>query len=772
MSLRKNNGAGNSQAAKFAGRRRRIAAAVVAVIALWGGVRLTLRFAPFAALDAFIVRPCSTRVYDRNGVLLQVLPLENGLRREWYDLDALPPAILRVFIAAEDENFYRHGGVDMIALVRAFVQNAKSGRPVSGASTVTMQLARLVVPRDPGKPVSVGVKLAEAFTAVRIESKLPKKRILELYLNSLPFGLQAEGVGSAARTYFGTTPDRLSEAQIHALAVIPRRPVKYNPLEDPGASFEAAAEIGKRTGFSVTKTEWIDAVSVGERYEYPLGMPHFVLYVRNSAGGRLPPELHTSVDVALSDKVANDISTQIALHADARLSHGAALVIDNVTGEILCWAGSGDFFSENEGQIDGVLVRNQSGSTMKPFIYALALERGFTPSSVLADVPMDFGSEQVYVPLNFNNQYNGPVLLRNALASSLNIPAVYLLYRLGVDNYLKTLGALGFDSLAGERNRQGLSLALGSGEVTLFELVRAFSVFARGGTIPSVTYLKAGAVSAEPAGSADFSASAAVYEPDTAALICDILSDRRARALGFGFAEVFSTPYPAIFKTGTSNQFQNIIALGSTARYTAGVWMGNFTGETVVRETGSSVPAAVVRGVLDVLSERNPETAATFAAPRNYRKLPVCAVSGMAPGPDCPAVTDEYVALAAAANRPVCSWHYRQNGRVHVRYPQEYQRWLSGRNTAGALADTGEGRILYPADGAVFVFDPSIPSAAQKIKVDCTGAGARAELFVNGVSAGTSERPFSWFVPLLPGEMRLTVRFADGRNAAIRISVK
>ena len=735
---------------------------------LWLAVRAGMALLPFPRLEEFMSRPCSTRVYDREGQLLQVLPLEDGLRREWYALSGLPARIGEVFVAAEDRNFYRHGGIDFAALIRALFQNLSAGQAVSGASTITMQLARMVVPREAGKPVTLRVKAAEAWTALRIESKLSKERILELYLNSVPFGSQAEGIGSAARTFFGCTPAQLSDARIHLLAVLLRRPAAYNPFTHPGAAYDAAMETGGRTGFSASREEWLAEVSPPERYVYPMRMPHFINHIREKAAGEgrnLPAELRLSVDASLTEAMEREINTRLEMNRDARLSQGALFAVDNYTGEIICWSG-GDFFSDDAGQIDGVTVRNQSGSTMKPFLYAAALEQGFSPATVFADVPMDFGSEEVYVPLNFNNRYNGPVLMRTALASSLNIPAVYLLYRLGVDNFMGTLSQLGFDSLEGERGRTGLSLALGSGEVTLLELTRAFSVFARGGSIPELR------VEAVP----DDCAAAergTVFSADTAAVICSMLSDRRARALGFGFAEVFNTPYPSIFKTGTSNQFQNIIALGSTTRYTVGVWMGNFTGETVLRETGSSIPAGVVRLLLDTLTERDPGSARDFPEPAAYRKAPVCIVSGMAPGPLCTSVAGEYIPVAGLNSRQVCTWHYSAGGRVQVRYPPEYQRWLSGREGAGSLSAGTRPEILYPVDGAVFVWDPSIPAGSQKLRVDCTGYGRCASLYVNGTLFETVAPPFVWYVPLTPGTMHLEVRTEDpAASASVTVNVQ
>lgn len=759
-----------------------VLAAVMAILLALGCCLLSLL--PWPELDAFLGRPYSTRLYDRNGQLLQVLPLEDGLRREWYDLEQLPPRVVEVFLAAEDQGFYHHCGVDVVAVVRAALQNMSQGRRVSGASTVTMQLARLVVPRGGGQKVSLWIKMKEALAAVRLELRLSKEEILELYLNNLPFGSQAEGIGSAARTYFGCTPQQLSAAQIHALAVIPRRPATYNP-SNPEASFQAALQIGRITGFVSTPEQWHESLFQKEPYRYPHRLPHFCRYVQSlHSESRLPPELHLSVDATLTEQMENLVSTRLAEFQQSRLKHGAVLAMNNVTGEIICWSG-GDFWNQEAGQVDGVLVRNQSGSTMKPFLYAMALEQGFVPTAVMADVPMDFGEDQVYVPQNFNNQFNGPVLFRTALASSLNIPAVSLLHQLGVEKYLSVMERLGAESLAGLQD-YGLSLALGSGELTLLELVRAFSVFPRGGRSAHTTHLLA-----ELEGEAVL-VGEQVFQSDTAAIICDMLSDRRARALGFGFTQVFNTEYPAIFKTGTSNQFQNIVALGATSRYTVGVWMGNYSGETVVSQTGSSLPATVVRYLLDELVGTNPAFAEDFPEPRQFQKVPVCSLSGMGVTGFCPSVTEEYVSVAVASQSGLegrglerCSWHYSANDlfdgdtfnrksfkMTAVRYPQEYQRWLQGGLTPSHFFQKARLQILYPQPGAVFLYDKSIPSASQKIRVDATGTGSQAELLVNGKSAGTSSSPFSWFVPLEPGTMHLEVVLEDGQRVNQEIYVR
>ena len=748
---------------------------IVSILFIIVAIRLALLLLPYPTLDSFMQRQNSTRFYDRNNVLLSVMPLEEGLRREYYPLDEIPMALQKDFIEAEDKNFYHHLGVDFISIARAVIQNKKAGRVVSGASTITMQLVRLVYPRGKNS-VTLRVKFVEMLHAFHIEAKLSKKKILELYLNNVPFGYQIEGVGSASRSFYRVEPAALSEEQMKTLAQIPRRPAEYAP----------------------EKT-----------YTYTQLCPHFVNYViaqYQQNKEQLPDKLTLSVDSELCEQAEKDIQQKIDDYKEARIHNGSALVINNRTGEILVWVGNGDFYDERGGQIDGVLVRNQPGSSMKPFLYALALEKNksisnthFEPTAIIPDIPQDFGSSKVYVPLNFNNRYNGPVRMRVALASSLNIPAVYVLYHVGVTNYMKQLSKLGFASLEGERGSTGLSLALGSGEVTLYEMVRAFSVFPRDGTLPVLRFTKVSATGTKALStSAKATATGTkatkkipssdtkgmrVYTSDTTRIICDMLSDKAARSLGFGHAKVFETPYPCIFKTGTSNQFQNIIAMGATSECTAGVWLGNFEGETVIRQTGSSIPATIVRDLLDTLTKQY--GASSFEQPETYAKQDVCVLSGMKPSKDCPSVTQEFVAVddksletdnALQTHDSVnktCTWHYRENGRVQIRYPSEYQHWSAGKNMAGSFSSNGTDLdFLYPTDGAVFVFDPTVPRNVQSLRVEAVGGSLQqAELFVDNKSAGRVTGRFFWNIPLEQGTHMLSV-VCGGEERTIYFSVE
>jgi len=734
---------------------RTIYKAAVIVITVFLIIWLFLRFSPYSDLKKFNSRPYSVRYYDRYGTLLQITSLGDGLRRE-KPLE-MPKQIKDVFVFAEDKRFYRHIGVDVFALSRAVYQNISTGRRVSGASTITMQLARIMADNSkPSRSQTMGTKVAEMFNALRLETRFSKKQILEMYINSLPFGFSAEGAASAARNFFANDISMLSPAQVFCLAVIPRRPNHYNPYENPQNCMAAAMELQSKFADNrklarkwpllalVDERDFRFALSSAGRFQYPFECPHLIRLV-NSQINKKTAEVHLTVDLALQRYLENSIAGNVAMFYSSRITNGSALVADNETGEILAWVGSADFFNaQAAGQIDGVLALNQPGSSMKPFLYAMALENGFYPSNVIADVPMTFGESEIYFPQNFNNRFNGPMLFRASLASSLNIPAVYLLYRLSVRNYTRKLLDLGFDSIEESAQNAGLGLALGNAPVSLLELVRAFSVFPRDGNYLPFVW-ETGKVNKKKK----------IYSENTARLICSFLSDSNARVLAFGAGRNFRTSFPAIFKTGTANQYQNIVALGATMKYSVGVWMGNFTGETVMDKTGSSVPAAIVRDTLNVLNRANSSTSIDFPQPADWVMKRICAVSGMDPSEACLSVINEYT--HSSEKRSTCTWHKIINGRSETIYPAEYQAWFTSSVRQGSLNYSSRPlEIVNPRNGFVYLSGSGI--GLDEIPAEVIGGDSDVlHVTHNGRSFNTG-RPFIFLLKREQGLNTLTVK--------------
>ncbi len=700
---------------------------------------LLLRLVPFPELAEFCAQEYSCRIYDRRGELIQVTALKGGGRREFTPIKKIPKEIQKSFIRQEDRRFYFHHGVDWLSISGAIIQNRNAGKTVRGGSTISMQLAKTV---NQDKSHTIRRKIKDIFYAWRIEAKLSKKKILELYLNSIYFGNNSYGITSAARTYFGCELNQLDSGQILVLSVLPRNPSYYNPIEHSKrfASFSKEAE---------------DAASKARYFNYPYKLPHFVNYISKVQGdSKLPYELHTSLDLEISDMAQSFLLEALEEARGSRITNGSLLLLNNEDGSVITWLGNGDFFdSENSGQIDGVLVKNQPGSSMKPFLYALALDKELIqPSTVIADVPSEFGNEKLYIPENFNNRFNGPVRMRIALASSLNVPAVSTLNKVGVKNYLEKLYELGFKSLRENDNglKADLGLALGAGEVSLYELVPAFSVFVRDGAFLPLTYLQP-TQQTNQTRKHQLIKIPYLYSKDTSRLICSILSDKGARALGFGYTQTFQTDYPSIFKTGTSNQYQDIVALGATKNFTIGVWMGNFSGNTVMGKTGSSLPAWVAKNILDKLEGGRDPAELSFPEPEHWHKERICSVSGMKAGENCRSVVTEYIKDDTQLS--TCNWHTLIDNEVQVIYPPEYQQWFRMRKVSG-LVEYSQSKLSFitPKDNALFFYS-SLNEQTQAIPFEVIGGSEPTlDVYYDEKKAFQNlERPFIFSLPVERG---------------------
>jgi len=725
-----------------------------------------LRFTPYPELDSYLSRSYGYAALDRKGRTLRVFPSSGGVKREWLPVDEIPSGVLRIFIKAEDARFYLHFGVDPAAAAASGFRNLRAGRVVSGASTITMQLARLLKPRSH----DLRGKFWEALDALRLEARLSKKRILELWINGIPFGSNIEGLPAASRACFGRTADNLDDARAVLLAVIPRRPNFYNPARSSNrdAAVNAALALARRCRLNLDEAALTEAAAEAAPEKLadektPFHAPHFTERIRDRHGDRHP--VYTTLDLDLQSYAEQRLASELARLEKNRVSNGAVLAIDNLSGEVLAYVGSASWFDDAKGgKIDGVTVRNQPGSCLKPFLYALAMEKGFAPNDILPDIPTVFGSAEAYSPGNFNRRFNGPVRVRIALGSSLNIPAVYLLEKLGVSAFEDWLAELGFDSITALRGSYGLGLALGNAEVTLEELTRAFAVFPRGGQTLELKFTI----------NADGQETRRCMSPYSAWIITNILSDQASRFTGFGAAPTLSTEFPSMFKTGTANQFQHIWALGATARYTVGVWMGNFSGETVIGRTGSSIPARIAADLLRALEQERgigEDTAsATVPGEKGFPPVPggvheiqICTLSGMAAGPYCAGSAREWLSEESGKTIGLCAWH--RNPGADPAYPPEYQAWLAERFRRGnsVLQSEGSGRIRYPVSGSVFYFNPALPAEAQAIRIETAGFNADALVYANDILQGSLNSAGVFALPLQRGRCRITVE--DGNSS-------
>ncbi len=426
----------------------------------------------------------SLRVLDRAGGVLREVATPDGHVLA-LPVDAPPPQqLVQAFVAAEDRRFGRHPGVDPLAVARAVRDNLRAARVVSGASTLAQQLARQLVPRE---RTLLG-KLQEALWAVRLTLHLPQEALLRAYLDRVALGRDVRGVEAAAETYFGRPARALSVGQAALLAGLARAPASGDPSLCPEAArrrMQLVLEAMCRAGFLDAETARVAAHAPWDLVPavHPFSAPHLVtdlLRRRASLGLSQAAEVVTTIDATLQRGVEEALRAELA--TDGRIGQAAALVVDNATGEVLAYAGSADFADvEHEGQNDGVRALRQPGSALKPFVYGLALAEGWTASSLLSDVEWHLttpGGE--YVPRNYDRHVHGPVRLRAALANSYNVPAVRLADALGAERVLSLLHEAGFTSLSQDAAHYGVGLVLGNGDVSLWELARAYRGLARG----------------------------------------------------------------------------------------------------------------------------------------------------------------------------------------------------------------------------------------------------------------------------------------------------
>jgi penicillin-binding protein 1C len=681
---------------------------------------------PAAPLPAAGLPPkASTRITDRYGRELRAYL--NGPAASAcvpVKLDEISPWLVLATVAAEDKRFFTHPGVDFRSVARAAWQNSSRGRTVSGASTITQQLARALEPR----PRTLLGKLSEMFSALRLEAGHSKEEILEAYFNSVPYGALLTGAEAASRAYFGLPARDLSLAQAALLAGIPKSPVNYDPYKRPAAALERQRLVLRRLlDLGLTDEEnyrlaLAEKITIKEP-DRAFDAPQFSDYVlKRSAPGNVATTLDLRAQRYAADALKNHLA---ALRGRNHVTNGAVLALDNATGGVIAWVGSNDFFdAANAGQVDGVTALRQPGSALKPFLYALALAKGARTSDIIEDESLYQAGG--HATLNYDKTYHGKVRMREALACSYNVPAVRTAQKVGVPAFLAKLRDFGFASLDKSAEFYGEGLALGDGEVTLLELTNAYAALARGGVWLPVRFdLK---TPGEPARRA--------IGRDEAYLVTNMLADNSARAPAFGVNSAFNLPFELAGKTGTTKDYRDNWAVGYTPEWTVGVWVGNFDGSPMRKVSGITGAAPVLKEVALKLKELYGST--SFRRPLAIKTARVCPVSGLLPSAFCPATMEE---VYTSRNLPaaVCREHLP---------PAE----AAAAPPAGGLA------VKFPGDGDIFRWDPQTPAAAQAIflKTDAEG-----EIAWRVDARELAERGPSVPWPLEPG--RHSVSFAVQR---------
>ncbi len=700
--------------------------------------------------------PESRRIRDSSGSLLREVVNRTGARAQWCEWEEISPLVIAATLAVEDARFYDHGGVDFLAVARALRQFATTGYPQSGASTITMQLSRLLY----GHPHNAWGKIAQVYDALRLERALDKKQILTQYLNRAFYGAGATGIEAASQRYFGKPCMHLSLAEAALLAGLPKAPSDLNPLKNLEGAKKRQRFVLKRmleTGkINLQEFERACWQPLRIRLHSPqLTALHFTDYVL--AQSPPPGDVFTTLDRNLQVQIEKLVADHVQTLKTGGLTNAAVIVLDNRDGAILAMAGNADTNDPEYGKVNGTLALRQPGSTLKPFTYALAFEKGFSPASLVADIETHYQGNRgiLYNPQNYSKQYHGPVLMKEALGRSLNVPAVRVAEAAGIEDILERLRAAGFASLNKDAQFYGLGLTLGNGEVTLLELAQGYAMFAREG-IPCQAQVFAKQL---PAGGPTKlnskkncrmvgSPSGRVFSKEVCFLITDILSDERLRIRAFGAANPLLLDFPMAIKTGTSSNWRDNWVVGYTKEYTIAVWTGDFSGRAMNRVYGAigagplfhQVANLVVkRGALRCLPSR-PQP------PDGVEQILVCSLSGKLPGPHCSNYCSVYVLQGTRPEQEVCDMHQlvridNRNGllasdhcparyleeRVYEILPPIYAQWQAehqvqmpptryspfcppGGITTDALV------ITHPKNGEIYLVEPGYDRTTQTLR--------------------------------------------------------
>jgi penicillin-binding protein 1C len=734
----------------------------------------------------------TTRIYDRTGqVLLYEIIDPQGGNRTVVPLDRIPSHCINATIALEDRNFWNNPGFDWYGILRAAYITLR-GEQIQGASTITQQLVKnvLIPPterfvRDPTDLATYSRKAKELILSVEIARRYEKKQILEWYLNANNYGNLAYGLQAAAETYFGKRVQDLDLTECATLAAVPQYPL-LNPIDNPQKALERRNIVLDQMllqGY-ITTDEALTAKAQKLRVTpkvFDIRAPHFVFYIRRQLEEKYGPDLvyrgglnvYTSLDYNIQQIAENAARAQVKKLTDEKrnVTNASVVVIRPSTGEIVAMVGSVDYFNrEIDGQVNIALAPRQPGSSFKPFTYLTAFAQGYTAATMLMDVRTVFDDpgNPPYVPENYDRKYHGPVRLRTALGSSYNIPAVKLIQLVGVKNVVTTAHRMGINTL--NREKYGLALTLGGGEVTLLDLTYANSVLANQGvmagapvdpkelkpgyrTLDPVSILKV--VDANNKTLYEFKQpdQAQVVTPQLAYLLSDVLNDNVARTPGFGSNSVLKLSRPAAVKTGTTSDWRDNWTVGYTPDYTVGVWVGNADNAEMEHISGVMGAAPIWREVMEKIHQTLPVR--WYTEPPGMVRVEVCATSGLLPTPYCPERVKE---LFIAGTEPKSFDNIWQPFRIH--------KPTGKLATVYSPPDQVEEKVfpIYPPEAADWVRENNIPQPPTEYDTSNRSTASGGDVAI------TAPAPYSSIAGIvtITGNARLdnlaTYRLAYGKG--------
>ena len=639
----------------------------------------------------------TTRLLDRDGNLLYEINDPNAGRRDYVSLDDISPYLLAAVIATEDKDFFSHPGFDLSAIFRSAIQNFSSGKTVAGGSTITQQLARnLLLTPDERYQRTISRKVKEVILSVEISRRYSKEDILELYLNENYYGNHSYGVEAASQSYFGVSAKYLTLGQSAFIAGLPQAPGYYDVFSNREVVIARQQDVltlmyrlssergciridlssGEQYPVCVDMLMIDQAAEEIEMYDFEqiqfqMRYPHWVYYVWSQLESEFGTQniyrsgytIYTTIDPELQETGERILAEQVSQMQANNAKNGALIALNPETGEILSMVGSTNFYSnDNSNQINMAVAERQPGSAIKPLIYAAAFEKGWTPATLIWDVPTKFSPDgkddgtQVndnYEPVNYDGKFHGPVLVRNALGNSYNIPAVKTLEYVGIyddpataleDGFIPFAKRFHMNSL--DKPAYGLSVALGGGEVTLLELTAAYTVFANNGCyIKPRSILRILDHDGNQIYQAEPPLKEKVLNPEYAWQITSILSDNSARADAFGADSILNLSFPTAVKTGTTNDFRDNWTIGYTPKLAVGVWIGNADYTPMFNTTGVSGAAPVWAAFMNKAAVIDPDIRfSSFPKPDGIAEMTICDISGTIPSESCPKRRTEYFA--------------------------------------------------------------------------------------------------------------------------------
>lgn len=709
---------------------------VFTISLFWYHTRNDMRLIPehLLAVTENLTKPQLT---DRYGDALTVTYQNRWNTSDYLASHEIPDKLKQIFILSEDKRFFDHGGVDWYARFHALWQNITAGESVRGASTISEQVVRMIHPR----PRTVWSRWLEGFEAQELETKNSKGGILEFYLNQVPYASNRRGIGQASLFYFNRAVDTLSLKEMLALAVLVRAPSYYDLYRNPGTIDSALNRFSltlyrnnfiSEIEYQKTRSERLDL----ESPKLMINAEHFAGAVYQELPGLLQQNrkrIKTTLDGPLQVNASKILQHSLGRLKKNNVINGACLVSDHTTGEILVWAvATGDDDPASGRTINSVLVKRQPGSSMKPFLYCLALEKGWTAATLIDDNslinPVGRGLHTYH---NYSRLHYGNVTVRQALGNSLNIPAIKAIRFTGVDDYLKLLREMGVESLIRHSDFYGDGLALGNGEVTLFELVQAYNVLANRGRFQPLYFTEESSEKREISG---------VISKESTSIIANILSDPDARDLEFGSGSILNFPVQTAVKTGTSNDYRDAWAVGFNHRYSAGVWLGNLDGRAMDGITGSTGPAMILRSIFADLNKRG-DSKPLYISPELVQK-DIC-VDPSFKGPDCITITELFVP-----------------GTEPMQQVKKIKRERIG--------------FLKPVNGLEMAMDPRIPDEDEAFEFVVSGVGKEDRITwkIDGKTVGET-RGGTYMWPLQRGRHIVEISIAkkgDGKRISDEVT--